>query len=357
MQTRIAVLALSLLFATPALAQNGPFTGGGPFGSNAPTACKTASTTVSGCVKVDGSTVTISGGVISATGGGGGGSVAIAATTSNVTYRPLFATSTSAAASTVYVDVGSPWSYNASTGLTSILGITTTSFTDNGNAALNGTTTIATARVTGGTINGTTIGATTSSSALFTTVTANAFAISGQGAGYLQATTSGVVTSANLSPRILPLSLTTTDTGGNLFPNTYIGTGGNVSPASPGWGVVASLGSNVVLQGRFLLPHVLPPSGTLNLVSLCQAAAGSGTAKYTTSDAIVNSGSDPSAASLTGETQTSLSITTTGGYLLTATPLTPSPASDGVSVVAITFNTTGWTLAQTLSCNWFEQFQ
>lgn len=155
----------------------------------------------------------------------GGGSVAISATTSNVTYKPLFATSTSASASTVYVDFASPWSYNASTGLTSILGITTTSFTDNGNAALNGTTTITTARITGGTINGTTIGATTSSSGVFTAITTPSATITG---GTINGTTIGATTSTTAV-------VSTLVSGGTTFSNLTTG-----ALSVNGTGVVAS---------------------------------------------------------------------------------------------------------------------
>jgi hypothetical protein len=242
--------------------------------------------------------------------------------------------------------------------LTLLTASTVTGTTISGsNASLTGTTTLSTAKILGGNIDATIIGATTSSTALFSTITVGSLTDKALTAGYVESSAAGVISSANLAPRMLPLSLTTTDTAGNLFPYTLIGTGGNASPASPAWGVAASLGADVVLQGRFLMPHVLPPSGTLNLVSLCQAAAGSGTAKYTISDADVAAGSDPSAASLSAETQTSLAITVTGGYALTATPLTETPVADHVSVIAVTFNHTSWTLAQILACNWFEQFQ
>jgi len=159
------------------------------------------------------------------------------------------------------------------------------------------------------------------------------------------------------SPNIRPLSLTTTDTGGNLFPYQYVGSGGNVSSITVGWGVAASLGSDVALQARFLMPTSIPGTGTLHLVSLCQANATTGTAKYTISDADVATTADPSAATLTSETQSSLTASTAGAFIRTATALTESPVANHVSVVAITFNHTSWTLAQILSCNWYEGWE
>lgn len=153
--------------------------------------------------------------------------------------------------------------------------------------------------------------------------------------------------------QIQPTSSYTADTAGNLFPYVYTGTGGNASASEAGWGVVASLGSNVVLQLRFAMPTVIP-SGTFNLISYCQANATSGVVKYTVSDANVASGSSPSTASLTAETQTSITWSAADVYVRTATPLTSTPTANGMSVVAVTFNTSGWTLAQILSCKFYE---
>jgi len=98
--------------------------------------------TPAGVAEVDGEClVGTTGSWVAGSCGGGGSSPAINATTSAATYYPLFATNTSASATNLYIDKASPWSYVASTGLTGILGITTTTFTDNGNASLAGTTT------------------------------------------------------------------------------------------------------------------------------------------------------------------------------------------------------------------------
>lgn len=162
---------------------------------------------------------------------------------------------------------------------------------------------------------------------------------------------------SGINPTLLPSSYYTTDTAGNLFPYVYTGSGGNASPSDSGWGVVASLGTDVALQMRFQMPPAIPGSGTFKLVSYCQANATSGVVKYTVSDADVAAGSDPSAASLTSETQTSITWTTASAYVVTKTSLTETPVADDVSVIAVTFNHTSWTLAQILSCRWVELWE
>jgi len=154
---------------------------------------------------------------------------------------------------------------------------------------------------------------------------------------------------------VLPSSIYTTDAGGNLFPNVYAGAGGNSSVHDAGWGVAASLGSDVTLELRFQMPSTIP-SGTFKLASYCLANyTGSNSALYTISDADVAAGASPSAATLTAETQTSISSWTADQYVVTKTPLTHStPSADHVSVVAVTFNHTGWTLTQPLTCRWVE---
>lgn len=160
-------------------------------------------------------------------------------------------------------------------------------------------------------------------------------------------------TAGGAANAIQPASSYTSDTAGNIFPYVYTGGGGNASASEAGWGVVASLGSDVALQMRFQMPSALP-SGTFKLVSYCLANASSGTAKYTISDGNVASGSSPSAVALTGETQTSITWSAVDNYVVTKTVLSSTPLVDNVSVVAVTFNSTGWTLAQIMSCRWVE---
>lgn len=140
---------------------------------------------------------------------------------------------------------------------------------------------------------------------------------------------------------------------GNLFPNVHAGAGGNAAPHDEGIGVVASLGSNAVAELRFLLPPAIP-SGTLKLRMLALANATTGVAKVTVSDGMATPSSSPSssgnpgAVSLTSETQTTITWTTSENdrYKMATVTLSATPSGSDVLVVAITFNTTGWTLAQ-----------
>jgi hypothetical protein len=136
--------------------------------------------------------------------------------------------------------------------------------------------------------------------------------------------------------------------GGNLFPNFYSGAGGNASPVEEGIGVVASLGADEVAQLRFPMPPSIP-TGTLKLRNLMLANATTGTVKYTVSDANVAAGADPSSATLSAETQSSATLSAADTYLEVKTVLTSSPNGNDMLVVAVTFNHTGWTLAQVLT--------
>jgi hypothetical protein len=149
---------------------------------------------------------------------------------------------------------------------------------------------------------------------------------------------------------ILPSSAYPGDTTGRLFPTFYSGAGGNAAPVEEGMGVMASLSANAVWELRFQMPPTIP-SGTLKLRLLALANATSGVAKVTVSDGSVAAGASPSAVSLTAETQTSLTWAAGDNdkYKEAKVTLTTSPAGNDVLVVALTFNTTSWTLAQ-VSC-------
>lgn len=142
----------------------------------------------------------------------------------------------------------------------------------------------------------------------------------------------------------------TSNTDGSLFPNFYAGGGGNASPTDYGLGVKASLGADNVWQLRYPMPPTIP-TGTLKLRVLMLANATSGTAKWTVSDATVAAGASPSAATLTAETQSTATWAAGDNdkYKETKTALTATPAGNDTLVVALTFNATGWTLAQVLT--------
>ena len=152
---------------------------------------------------------------------------------------------------------------------------------------------------------------------------------------------------------IYPYSAIPTDTTGRLFPVRYAGVGGNIAPNDQALGVVGSLGADATWDLRFLMPPAAAiPSGTLKLRVLMLSAANSGVVKYTVNDAVVAVGSSPSAATLTAETQSS--ITWVAGdsdkYKEDKVTLTASPAGNDVLVVGLKFQTSGWTLSVTLAC-------
>lgn len=148
---------------------------------------------------------------------------------------------------------------------------------------------------------------------------------------------------------ILPSSLFPGDTSGRLFPSFYGGAGGNAAARDEGMGVMASLSANATWELRFLMPPAAAiPSGTMKLRLLALANASSGDAKVTVSDAVVAAGASPSAATLTAETQATLTwgASDNDKYKEAKITLSATPAGNDVLVVALTFNNTGWTLAQ-----------
>jgi|SRR5579859_3240479 len=149
---------------------------------------------------------------------------------------------------------------------------------------------------------------------------------------------------------IAPSSIYLGGASGNLFANFYAGGGGNAAAHDEGIGVVASLGADATAELRFPVPPSVP-AGTLKLRALLLANATSGTAKCTVKDATVAAPASPSAATLTGETQSSVTWAAGGAdkYQEVKTTLTASPSGNDVLVIAITFNTSGWTLAQVLT--------
>lgn len=134
---------------------------------------------------------------------------------------------------------------------------------------------------------------------------------------------------------------------GRLSTGFYAGGGGNAAAHEEGIQTVASLGTDSVAELRFQIPAVLPP-GTMKLHCKALANATSGAAKITISDAMVAAGASPSAATLTGEIQQTVTWAAGGAdkYNEFKLTLTPTPTVGNALVVAVTFNTTGWTLAQ-----------
>lgn len=138
-------------------------------------------------------------------------------------------------------------------------------------------------------------------------------------------------------------------TAGNVFPYVYVGGGAN-SKHEEGLGVAASIAADSTWRLRFPVPPTVP-TGTMKLRLLALANATSGAAKVTVQDANVAAGASPSGATLTSETQAT--ITWGAGdndkYKEAKVTLTPTPAGNDIMVVDLVFNTTSWTLAQ-ISC-------
>ena len=147
---------------------------------------------------------------------------------------------------------------------------------------------------------------------------------------------------------IYPSSAFPNDSAGRLFPNFYAGGGGNASPHDEGLGVKASLDADATWELRFPMPPTLP-TGTIKLRVLSLANATSGVLKFTVKDGRVAAGGIPSGATLTSETQST--VTWAAGnndeYMETKVALTGvgSLAGNDMVIVALTFNTTGTTLA------------
>lgn len=134
-------------------------------------------------------------------------------------------------------------------------------------------------------------------------------------------------------------------TAGNVFPYIYVG-GGSNSKQDVGLGVLGSIGADSTWRLRFQIPTTLP-SGTAKLRLLALANASSGNAKVTPAVANVAAGSSPSAASLTNESQ----ITVTWGagdadkYKEAKQTLATAPTAGVEFVCDLVFNTTGFTLS------------
>jgi hypothetical protein len=152
---------------------------------------------------------------------------------------------------------------------------------------------------------------------------------------------------------IYPSSVYHADTAGRTFPNYYAGAGGNAAAHDLGIGVKASLDADATVEFRFPLPPALP-TGTLKLRILALANATSGVAKLTVSDgtatpaASPGSAGNPSAVTLAGESQTTITWAASENdrYKDSKVTLATVPAANDVLVVAVKFQSSGWTLAQ-----------
>ncbi len=145
---------------------------------------------------------------------------------------------------------------------------------------------------------------------------------------------------------IYPTSAYPADSAGRLFASFYAGSGGNAAPHDEGLGVKASLDADATWELRFPMPPSIP-TGTLKLRLLALANATSGFAKVTVKDGTCPAGSIPSSVTLTSESQISPAWLSGSAdkYIESKVALSATPSGNDMLVVALTFNTSGWTLA------------
>jgi hypothetical protein len=131
-------------------------------------------------------------------------------------------------------------------------------------------------------------------------------------------------------------------TTGNLFPNFYAGGGGNASAHDEGIGVVASLAADSTAELRFPMPPSIP-TGTLKLMIRGMGAVSTQVAKFQVSDNSCGTGVSPSGLTLTAEAASSVTFASVDQYIDTKVTLTTVPNPNDDLVVALKFQTTGWT--------------
>jgi hypothetical protein len=150
-----------------------------------------------------------------------------------------------------------------------------------------------------------------------------------------------------------------------VFPNVHVGAGAN-SKHDVGLGVEASLGADAIWRLRFQLPPTLP-AGTGKLRLLCLANAISGVIRVNPKWASVAVGESPSGATLNAESTTPDARAGAAGtpaagdtlvwgtadndqYLEAKWTLNADTLVAGeIVAMDLTFETSSWTLAQTLT--------
>jgi len=142
-------------------------------------------------------------------------------------------------------------------------------------------------------------------------------------------------------------------TSDRVFANVHIGAGAN-SKHEEGLGVQASLGADAIWRLRFAMPPSSLPSGTCKLVIMALANATSGAAKINPKWASIAAEEAPDTASLNAETVQT--ITWAAGdndqYKQLKVALdADTPVAGEHIAMDLTFETSGWTLAQILTCN------
>ena len=146
----------------------------------------------------------------------------------------------------------------------------------------------------------------------------------------------------------LPSSIYLGDASGFLYPTFYApSTNTNTAGQIEGIGCVASLSSGSTAPAilQFNAPEVIP-SGALTLRCLGLANATSGVAKFTVKDGHTPAGSNIASASLSTETQTSITWSSADVLVETKITLSSTIAANDIFTVRVEYNSTGgWTLA------------
>lgn len=148
---------------------------------------------------------------------------------------------------------------------------------------------------------------------------------------------------------ILPSSIYFGGASGNASPTFYVPTTNtNTAGAIEGIGVIASLGSfaDAPIPIQFNLPEVIP-SGQAKLRLLAMSSATTGNAKITVADGVTAPGSNIGVATLTTDASAQTVAWSAADVLLeTKINLATTMIANGVLTVLLTFNASGWTLAQ-----------
>jgi hypothetical protein len=136
-------------------------------------------------------------------------------------------------------------------------------------------------------------------------------------------------------------------TAGKVFHNNYAAQSGG---EWPGLGVMASLDANAIWRGYCILPDPLP-SGTATLDTWLRANATSGVARINPKWVCGTAGTDIGSAAVVAETVASVTWSSgdANDLKLHSVALDASTLTAGyIFKLDLTFETSSWTLAQTL---------
>lgn len=136
---------------------------------------------------------------------------------------------------------------------------------------------------------------------------------------------------------------------GKAFPNVFVG--GTNSRQEEGIGVMASLDADTVVGLRFQLPKAFPTGTAKLLLRQISAVAASQAAKVNPKWGLAGDGDNPDTVTLSAEGVSTISLTSSEQDEYFDTEITLDANSltsqEGKEIVMdLTFETSGWTLAQ-----------